>query len=418
MNQMIAPYRMPAAPIARSARMTFTGENKDFRNLVTRGTLLEVVTFGFYRFWLATSMRRHLWANTAVEGDALEYTGRGRELFIGFLFAMAILMPVYIGYFLLGLEAERLKAFASLPLGLFFYGFAQFAVYRARRYRLTRTVWRGVRFWMTGSGISYALRAFGWAMLVGFTLGLAHPWRVAALERYKMGNTYYGGLQGRFEGDGWTFFKRGIALWIGALFTFILFAGGGALIGYASMMIKKSGSTPTLVGEITLGGFGMFLAILVIPFLYPALQAIEWKWWLQGVRFGNLEVNSNLRARSLIGNMWKVIGVSMLVGLGFSLLIGLASAAIIGLGGQSLQAQAAAGHMPYALIGTYVVLYLATILALGVVRRIYLTQRVWKIVVSSVMLRGLEAVDDVVAEGDAANAIGEGLADGLDVAGF
>ena len=49
-------------------------------------------------------------------------------------------MPVYLLYFLIGIEAERAKAFASIPLGLFFYAFGQFAIFRARRYRATRTV--------------------------------------------------------------------------------------------------------------------------------------------------------------------------------------------------------------------------------------------------------------------------------------
>ena len=124
-----------------------------------------MVTLGFYRFWLATDMRRHLWSNTEVDGDAAEYTGRGKELLIGFLVALAILVPIYLGYFLIGLEAERLQAFASIPLVAFFYLFAQFAIYRARRYRLTRTVWRGVRFWMSGSGWIYALRASLWGVL-------------------------------------------------------------------------------------------------------------------------------------------------------------------------------------------------------------------------------------------------------------
>ena len=84
---------------------------------------------------------------------------------------------------------------------LFFYLFTQFAVYRARRYRLTRTIWRGVRFWMTGSGWAYAFRAFAWSILVGLTLGLAMPWQRASLERYKMRHTYYGDLQGSFRGD-------------------------------------------------------------------------------------------------------------------------------------------------------------------------------------------------------------------------
>jgi len=54
---------------------------------------------------------------------------------------------------------EGFQAFGSAPLVIPLYVFTQFAIYRARRYRMTRTVWRGVRFWMTGSGWNYALRA-------------------------------------------------------------------------------------------------------------------------------------------------------------------------------------------------------------------------------------------------------------------
>src|SRR6202011_2812823 len=194
--------------------VSFSGDRGEFRRLATRGACLELVTVGFYRFWLATDIRRHLWSHTTVDGDAAEYTGRGRELLIGFLFALAIIVPVYLAYFVASLEAERYKAFASFPLLAFFYLFGQFAIYRARRYRLTRTVWRGVRFWMSGSGWSYAARAALWAVLVGLTLGLLLPWREAALERYKMRHSYYGDLQGSFEGEGWEFFKRGWWLWL------------------------------------------------------------------------------------------------------------------------------------------------------------------------------------------------------------
>jgi uncharacterized membrane protein YjgN (DUF898 family) len=155
--------QMTVLPPALPGSVAFFGQRGEFRRLVTRGALLELITIGFYRFWLATDIRRHLWSNTAVDDDAFEYTGRGKELLIGFLFALAILVPVYLAYFLVTVEAERIKAFASFPLLAFFYLFGQFAIYRARRYRLTRTVWRGVRFWMTGSGWAYAARAALWA---------------------------------------------------------------------------------------------------------------------------------------------------------------------------------------------------------------------------------------------------------------
>ena len=66
-----------------------------------RGAGLEMITVGFYRFWLTTDIRRHLWSHTVVDGDGAEYTGRGKELLIGFLIAMAILVPIFIGYFVL-----------------------------------------------------------------------------------------------------------------------------------------------------------------------------------------------------------------------------------------------------------------------------------------------------------------------------
>src|ERR1700724_413818 len=211
------PPHPPPMPVS------YSGDRGEFFGLVTRGAALELITVGFYRFWLATDIRRHLWANTHIDGDASEYTGRGRELLIGFLIALAILLPIYLAYFLVGLEAERYKAFASIPLFLFFYLFGQFAIYRARRYRLTRTVWCGVRFWMDGSGWAYAGQAMLWGLFLVVTLGLALPWREAALERYKMSHSWYGDLQGSFEASPWEFFKSAWHLWLAAPFAMVLF---------------------------------------------------------------------------------------------------------------------------------------------------------------------------------------------------
>src|SRR4029078_11155586 len=114
MTDAIAPTIPPAAsPVA------FTGIRRDFRRLVTRGALLELVTLGFYRFWLATDMRRDFWSHTSVEGDAPEYTGTAKELLIGFLIALAILVPLNLAYFFIAFEVERWKAFASIPLLIF-----------------------------------------------------------------------------------------------------------------------------------------------------------------------------------------------------------------------------------------------------------------------------------------------------------
>jgi uncharacterized membrane protein YjgN (DUF898 family) len=382
MNDTISsPFGLPPIPLpAVQGRVTFTGRRPDFRRLVMRGTALELVTVGFYRFWLATDMRRHLWSNTAVDGDAAEYTGTAKELLIGFLFALAILAPIYLAYFLIGLEAERLKAFASIPLGLFFYLFAQFAIYRARRYRLTRTVWRGVRFWMTGSGWSYAWRAGLWALLSLLTLGIAAPWAKASLERYKMRHTAYGSLQGRFEATGWSLFKQVWWLW---------------LLAWPS-----------------------FLILIPLPFIYGALKAIEWRWWVSGIRMGGVSFESSLTGGALIGLYWKVIGWSVLLMIILSAWFGGVFAIASRGGAHSIDEKffLTTQNLPalFALGFGYIVIALTA----GVVVRIYLTRDVWQRVAESVTTHNLAAADDVAAQGHLVSALGEGFADSLDVVGF
>jgi uncharacterized membrane protein YjgN (DUF898 family) len=374
--------QMTVVPPPLPVPVSFSGGRGEFRRLVTRGAGLELVTVGFYRFWLATDIRRHLWSNTHIDGDAAEYTGRGKELLIGFLIALAIIVPVYLAYFLAGLEAERFKAFASFPLLAFFYLFGQFAIYRARRYRLTRTVWRGVRFWMSGSGWSYAARAALWGLLMLLTLGLILPWREAALERYKMRHCYYGELQGSFEGRGWDFFKRGWWLW--------------------------------LLAPIALYVFPL------APFVYGAFKAVEWRWWLSGIRFGGVRLESTLRRGALIGLYWKAIGWIVLLAVAFAAYLAVCAGLVASMSGAPINQFFA----PPVFLKSIPLLtlaglgYLLFALAINVVMRVYLLRDLWVRVLASTQVQNIDAAANVSARGELANALGEGFADGLDVAGF
>jgi uncharacterized membrane protein YjgN (DUF898 family) len=375
------PLHPPAPPPLPPVPVLFSGDRGEFFGLVTKGAALELVTVGFYRFWLATDIRRRLWSNTVVDGDAAEYTGRGKELLIGFLFALAILVPIYLAYFLIGVEAERLKAFASIPLFIAFYAFGQFAIYRARRYRLTRTVWRGVRFWMDGSGWAYAGRSLLWGVLIVVTGGWALPWREAALERYKMQHSHYGDLQGSFEGSGWEFFKS--VWWL------------------------------FLLGPLSISLFPL------APFCYAEFKAREWRWWLSGLRFGGVRLDSTLPNTALYGLYWKVVGWFLLLLTALVIYVVGCIMLFAKLNGASLAtpAGAAAFFKPPLLIAMGIG-YLPFVLSLNVVMRVYLMRDIWEKVVASVKVHGIAAAANVSAKGELASALGEGFADGLDVAGF
>ena len=395
MNQMgsVPQHPVPSPPVP----VSFSGDRGQFRRLVMRGTGLELVTVGFYRFWLATDIRRHLWSNTDIGEDAAEYTGTGRELLLGFLFALAILVPIYLIYFLIGLEAERARAFASFPLFLFFYVFGQFAIYRARRYRLTRTVWRGVRFWMSGSGWAYAARAALWGLLAIVTLGLALPWREAALERYKMRHSYYGDLEGSFAGTGWELFRRGWWLW---------------LLGVLVVLIALAAAKAPGVSSLTM---------LAAPFLYGAFKA---------VRVALVALRHPVRRGAVrIGAVAESADRALLEG---DRLVLPAGDAVLGLcvrlrgpdrehepdaDRQAVRARQSAGQHSDARACRSSAIW-RWCSAMNVVMRMYLLRDVWARVISSTAVHNIEAAANVVGRGELASALGEGFADGLDVAGF
>ncbi|CUH78956.1 DUF898 family protein [Tropicibacter naphthalenivorans] len=189
-------------------------------SLAFKTGLLVFITLGIYRFWQKTRIRKFMWSSARAGGDAFEYTGTGLEKFLGFLIAIVVL-AVYLGIvqmilFYFGLSvlavptgdyptpaeiARFMAAFyisivAVLPL-LFY------AAYRARRYKMARTRWRGIRFGMEKGAWGYAARAIGYGLLSVVTLGILTPLATFKLEKYMADRSYYG--DARFEQGGkWT----------------------------------------------------------------------------------------------------------------------------------------------------------------------------------------------------------------------
>ena len=204
-----APYSAPGP-----GKIRFLGKEASYWRLLVQGALLLICTLGIYRFWLTTDIRRFLWSNSEIAGDHLEYTGTARELLVGFLIAIAVLLPINALFFLAALDLGLIGKLSGVVAFLLLALLGQFAVYRARRYRLSRTVYRGVRFYQTGSGWVFACYALMWWGLIALTLGLAYPFAQASLERFKMRHTYYGDLPGYFEGSALSLFLRGFPLWL------------------------------------------------------------------------------------------------------------------------------------------------------------------------------------------------------------
>ncbi|MFZ0025443.1 MAG: DUF898 family protein [Pseudolabrys sp.] len=415
---------LDAGGIVTSGGVRFLGQRRSYWRLLIRGAALLMVTLGIYRFWLVTDVRRFLWSNTEIAGEPLEYTGTALELLIGFLVAIALLIPIYAGFFLAALDLgllgklSGLLAFAALGV------LGQYAIYRARRYRLTRTIYRGLRFHQSGSAWSYAIRATLWWIATIVTLGLAYPFQMASLERYKMRNTFYGDLAGRFEASGFALLLRGLPMWL-LFFAPLALAIRGfvgidwqALIdaiaqGGDDVMSKIEGGNPGLGSAIVfamlMGGTSIVLGAL----LYPAFQALILRWWSSGLRFGGLEVRSRLRTRDVYGAYARFVGYASL----FSIAMGIIGTIVLFMAGAVVGAALDTAEQITATL-LLLVAYVITALGFSTIYRATVQLSLWQLGVESLELSGLSELEKVKAAGRPSSALGEGLADALNVGGY
>jgi len=218
-SQMPQPSSLHASLAADTPRQAFDymGSAGDLAKIVTVNMLLGILTLGIYRFWGKTRLRRYFWSHVSFEGEPLEYTGRAMELFIGFLIVIAILLPVgfllgFIDYSLIG--QPEVRGAYGIVQALVITFLVYVALFRARRYRLTRTQWRGIRGGQSGSALQYALMAFGWIVVTGLTLGLAYPVMQTRLQAYLIENTWFGSKNLSFSGEAKALFPRWLIAWL------------------------------------------------------------------------------------------------------------------------------------------------------------------------------------------------------------
>ncbi len=220
-------------PTDQDQGFTYSGRPGGIVPLTVKNALLNILTLTLYRFWAKTDVRRHLWRHTLFQGDPLEYTGVGKELFLGFLLVLfVVLFPLAIvnSVFESTFGPTNAPQFLFFGFVLFLFGIAQ---YRARRYRLSRTVWRGVRAAQTGEAWVYGLMTLGFWFLLILTLGWSYPWQRIHLAKYEMNNTIFGDRRFKFEGTPGPLYRRFAQAWIIGLGIYLVLVWALLLIGKA-----------------------------------------------------------------------------------------------------------------------------------------------------------------------------------------
>jgi len=309
-----------AAPVHVNppTRLTYDGKIGELYLVYLRSLLLTLLTFGIYRFWGRTRVRRYLWSHVSAFGDRFEYRGRGVELFLGFLAGVGFLM--ILGGVLLGalwlfardsllqeVDADDVAAWLLVLAG---YPLLAVGRYAGMRYKLTRTRWRGIRSGLEGSAWKFGGISVGMGFLNGMCIQLLSPVVDVLLARYRLTNMTFGTVRFGFAGQAGNiygryigFFCLNILAWIVLMIIIGLIIGGLA----GSGLVEQLGGWEAIRDHIThptpLVLLIMFVALLAIYSLI-GIVILPLRCWYQAYLLRYLV------SRTWFGPMQFVTGVT------------------------------------------------------------------------------------------------------------
>jgi len=184
-------------------RFAFTGRGSDLFAVLIVNWLLTMLTLGLYYPWAKARRLQYYYEHTELDGHPLHFHGSGRELFVGFILAVGLLVLLYVGFLGLVLTGAEAPAFLLLFGGLL--ALVPLILHGTYRYRAARSSWRGIRFgYRGGRGALYSIFLRD-GLLTVLTLGIYSSWFVMHLRNYVLGNLRWGSSRFTYRGDGLAF---------------------------------------------------------------------------------------------------------------------------------------------------------------------------------------------------------------------
>ncbi len=291
---------------------------------------LRILTLGIYDFWGRTEVRKRIWSAVRLNDEPLIYTGTGMELFLGFLIVFGIfllpLMLATVGVILyFGPESPYIAVF-QLVVSVVVFFLIGIAIYRAQRYRLARTHWRGIRGGLFGSSLNYGWTFFWTAMLIPMTLGWIVPWRTTELQKIMTNDTRFGDRPFTFRGSAGPLYGRFAVLWVGTLLLYIaaivaivaavFYVGSAEGFDFSDENVDENISEggKQIIGAVTIAVF--VIAFLVYGLFSAWYRAKVFNYFASATHFENAQFRGTVTGWGLI---W--LGITNFLIIIFSLFI-------------------------------------------------------------------------------------------------
>jgi uncharacterized membrane protein YjgN (DUF898 family) len=279
------PITLPisAAPIhdARSREVhsfTFHGNGGSLLGIHVVNLLLTIITLGFYSFWGKVRVRNYQLGQTEFQGDRFAYHGTGRELINGSFKAGAILgclsVPVRVlNQFPVGNGVKWSVAALAYSMLLVL---ISVAILGSRRYRLSRSSWRGIRFSLRAPLGEFVKLFVNGILLTGLTLGVYYPIFVTKQFGFLTAHSYFGNRRFEFDGHGRDLMRAYL------LMAFLLLPTLGLSLIWWKAAKQRYLWSRTSFGELrlrsTVTGGALFKLYAMNSLLLIVTAGVAWPW--------------------------------------------------------------------------------------------------------------------------------------------
>jgi uncharacterized membrane protein YjgN (DUF898 family) len=285
--------------------LKYHGDGKSLFKIYIINVLLTIVTVGLYYPWAKAKLLTYHYAETELQGSRFAFLGTGKEIFRGFIKAIAIFGTWYGVSYYLTLQMQTgedvlfftiMVAAWKLVIMLIF----PLAIVGSLKYRLSRTTWRGIHMKYTGN-VKAMYKIFIKGILLSIiTLGIYGPWFMVNIRKEVLKNVKLGDLNFKFTGEGGALFGIGIAGYLLTIITFgiYLFQWTANLYNFDidNIKLNRGEENASLKGSTTGMGFfklqigNLFIVLLSLGLAAPYAMIRTLKYYTNSVDL-NGEIN-------------------------------------------------------------------------------------------------------------------------------
>jgi uncharacterized membrane protein YjgN (DUF898 family) len=253
-------------------QLEFNGQGAELFGIFIKNFMLNVLTLGIYYPWAKARQLRYYYGASRISDSDFQFHGTGKEMLIGLGKAVVVLVFLDLAYegILSVIFNDWLLGLTGILYAFIFFILIMIASVGARRYRMSRTSWRGIRFRFLGTfKDTVFLVSRGWLLSL-LSLGFYYPFYLNRFQDYWTSKTTFGNIPFSYDGQG----KDVFGIWLkGTILTILTL---GIYLFWLKANLQRYFWQHTTYGEVRInstlyGGKWLWESLIVLLFVILTL---------------------------------------------------------------------------------------------------------------------------------------------------